>query len=312
LTYSEGLAALMRGEASPISARAVKGMVDFGRLLSKWRLLLDNNDLLIVFDEIVNDVGYHVHLHQISESTEEMEDRQNNVNELRSLVLQNRELPLEEFLTEVALTADVDILKEDANAVALLTLHSAKGLEFPVVFIAGVEQGVLPHQRSMEDKDEMAEERRLFYVGLTRAKDQLYLTYTFRRSLYGSEKTRTDISDFLFDIPDNVQEGMSLRMKSQREREGYRMETTWESNGTPTPRRAERSKIIPFSSSPQPAAQPTKYRAGMSVYHQKYGDGTVLESARSGTDEEVTVVFKGVGVKRLLASFANLVILKNR
>lgn len=308
MTYSEGLAALMRGEASPISGRAAKSLADFGTMLSKWKLMLEHNDLLMVFDEIVNDIGYHTYLHQISQSMDEYEDRQNNINELRSRVLENRELPLQEFLVDTALVADVDALKEDADAVALLTLHAAKGLEFPVVFIAGMEQGLLPHMRSMDDPDAMAEERRLFYVGLTRAKDCLFLTYAFRRSLYGNERSRTEVSSFLYDIPAPLTEGLSARMNNLREREGYRRETTWESAGTHTSRPSSSPKIIPFS---KPKTE-GKYRPGMAVYHDRYGEGMVIESAVSGSDEEVKVIFKSVGAKVMLASFANLVILKNR
>ncbi len=125
--------------------------------------------------------------------------------------------------------ADVDTLDENADAVTLLTLHSAKGLEFPVVFIAGMEDGLLPHLRSMDEPEAMAEERRLFYVGITRAKDEVYLTYAFRRFLFGSSDANLP-SRFLADIPGELTEGrVSSGSAHQREAYSFERQTTWDS-----------------------------------------------------------------------------------
>src|SRR5690606_19040276 len=139
-----------------------------------------------------------------------------------------RDQSLGDFLAEQALVADVDSLVEDEDKVTLLTLHSAKGLEYPVVFITGLEEGLLPHSRSFDDPDGMAEERRLLYVGLTRAKDQVYLTYAFRRMLYGDSIPGVP-SRFLADIPEELTEGMSATMGDLRSRAAYQRQTSWDS-----------------------------------------------------------------------------------
>jgi DNA helicase-2/ATP-dependent DNA helicase PcrA len=198
--------------------------------------------------------------------------------------------------------------------VTLLTLHAAKGLEYPVVFITGMEEGLLPHSRSFDDPDGMQEERRLLYVGLTRAKDQVYLTYAFRRMLYGDSIPGVP-SRFLADIPENLTEGVSATIGDLRSRAAYQRQTSWgpspsSSSRSIPPTPSGRSKIIPFTTEPKPAPA-TKYKTGMRVKHAKFGEGIVIESALYGGDEEVTVAFAAAGMKRLAASFANLTIVKD-
>jgi DNA helicase II / ATP-dependent DNA helicase PcrA len=126
-------------------------------------------------------------------------------------------ISLTDFLTDVALVADVDELSEEIDAVTLMTLHSAKGLEYPIVFLTGLEEGLLPHSRSMESPVEVAEERRLLYVGMTRAERRLYLTYAFRRSWRGYRDSEPSApSRFLEDLPDEV-----LKQPSDRQRQGF-------------------------------------------------------------------------------------------
>jgi DNA helicase-2/ATP-dependent DNA helicase PcrA len=207
--------------------------------------------------------------------------------------------------------ADVDSLAEDLNAVTLLTLHAAKGLEYPVVFITGLEEGLLPHMRSFDEPDEMAEERRLMYVGLTRAKLRVYLSYAFRRLIYGDSSPGFP-SRFLADIPAEIVEGLSPRLMQDRARQSYQNETNWDRPQLSEGQRAVRAGITPFN--PSVGAQHVapkndlQFRAGQKVRHAKFGDGIVVMSQRSGSDEEVTVSFKDktVGIKRLAASFANL------
>jgi DNA helicase-2/ATP-dependent DNA helicase PcrA len=307
----EGLTALAAGEASPITGKAAKALGDFGRQLAAWRDLLGaGNDLLALFNAITTDTGYNLYLHEISDTPDQLTERQENVQQLEARIRENRELTLTDFLAEVALVADVDTLDPDEDAVTLLTLHAAKGLEYPIVFIAGLEDGILPHSRSFDDPDGMAEERRLLYVGLTRAKDQLYLTYAFRRNLYGDSMLGTP-SRFLGDIPAGLTQGVTATLGSLRDRQSYQRMTTWEQSGTT--RRSSGGggsvsaggKIIQF---PQ-RDEPLKYRAGMRVKHPKFGEGVVLDSRKDRQSEEVQVRFAQFGVKTLDSTFANLIIL---
>ncbi|GAG44629.1 unnamed protein product, partial [marine sediment metagenome] len=143
----------------------------------------------------------------IRDGTEEGEDRWNNILELRTVAREYLDLPpeaaLTTFLEEVALVSDVDSFDEAVNAPTLLTLHMAKGLEFPVVFMVGLEEGLFPHSRSFNDPEAMEEERRLCYVGITRAKERLYLVHTFRRTMYGESQVSVP-SRFIADVPDHL------------------------------------------------------------------------------------------------------------
>lgn len=332
LDYAEALTRLVIGAESPLSGRTRNLFMDFGQMLAGWRRLAEAGELLELFDDIVARIGYTLYLHEISDTEEQAIDRAENVRELRGLVAQAQEstISLADFLAEQSLVADVDELKDNENSVTLLTLHSAKGLEYPVVFITGLEEGLMPHVRAFDDPDGMGEERRLMYVGITRARDLLYLSYAFRRTVFGSSMANTP-SRFLADIPGSLTEGMSPIVAQQASRQSFLRETTWDPNprseqryesrlnrdlrrfGPPGGGSAEgkragnerlRSKIIPFKREQSPAA----YRTGQRVLHPKYGSGTVIECKPSGDDEEITVAFedKKVGIKRLLASFANL------
>lgn len=151
----------------------------------------------------------------------------------------------------------------------------------------------------------MAEERRLFYVGITRAMQRVYLTYAFRRLIYG-ESSPGIPSRFLRDIPSSLTEGMSARLIKDHDKRSYLEDTTWDKAAS-LPAAKPRSLLSPPPTPRAPAAKDNlKYRTGQNVRHAKFGDGVVIESKRSGGDEEVTVSFKTVGIKRLAASFANL------
>ncbi|MBZ0295547.1 MAG: UvrD-helicase domain-containing protein [Anaerolineae bacterium] len=302
-SYGGALQALVDGEVSPLSTRATAAFIEFGKMLDGWRHTADTDNLTELFDRIMGQTQYRIYLQEISDTRDQVIERDENLRELRGQLemADATETPLNEFLAQTALVADVDTLQEDADAVTLLTLHSAKGLEYPIVFIAGMEEGVLPHTRSMDDPEEMAEERRLMYVGLTRAKDQVYLTYAFRRFLYGNSEANVP-SRFLGDIPVELVDGMvSSSSASRRESYSYQRETTWDQSTFGTGRK----KIITF-----PSAEPElQFKTGMRVQHARFGEGTVIESKRSGSDEEVTVSFKMVGIKRLAASYAGLKVL---
>jgi len=191
-----------------------------------------------------------------------------------------------------------------------MTLHAAKGLEFPTVFITGLNEGILPHQRSLEDPEEMAEERRLMYVGVTRAKDRLFLTRPFRQTIYGSYEM-TSPSRFLEDIPANLLTGQFVKKEVANESAYARM-TTW---GDPEDIEPEPRRNLPREPKARPVAREqvqtdARYRTGQRVRHPSFGDGMIIESRGSGDDEIVVIAFEGTGIKRLAANMVELKVLK--
>jgi DNA helicase-2/ATP-dependent DNA helicase PcrA len=220
--------------------------------------------------------------------------------ELHNVAAEYADLTLTDFLADVALVSDVDSLSSgEVNALTLLTLHSAKGLEFPVVFVTGLEEGILPHSRSFDDVEQMAEERRLTYVGLTRAEDRLFLTYAFMRTRYGESEPSVP-SRFLKDVPPELVSG------SWRQGRGA---GTWDAGrGMWEQGRGTRGAVRGSqpSASVTAATHSPEFRAGQRVRHATFGEGLVIESRLDGNDEMVTVHFERVGLKRLMASFARL------
>ncbi len=343
--------------AHPFKGRALTALTRFGNLLNGWLMARESLSVTELLDKIVDQTGFKAHL---DDGTDEGKERWQNVMEFRGVAGDDAQITLVDFLEQVALVADADTVAENANAPTLLTLHASKGLEFPIVFIAGLEEKILPHSRSLEDGEEMAEERRLFYVGLTRAEDKIYLSHAFRRSLYGMSDVSTP-SRFLADIPDELVLGGN-KAAGRREEATSRM-SSWDwdsgsnrnetrgrgygSSGTSvgssnsvgsrgaqgaygSPRGSRRrsmdsnyrasrpfapsKKAVPKKHLPKPnAARPEarrnieqKHKSGQKVRHSKFGDGMVIESKVTGTDEEVTVAFAEHGIKRLAASFAKL------
>jgi len=168
-----------------LSSRAQRVLAAFLELVEGWLAVRRVLTVAQLIDRVLEDTRYGDYLR---DGSEEGEDRWANVLELRNVAADYENMTLTDFLADVALVSDVDNLSTEADAPTLLTLHSAKGLEFPVVFITGLEEGILPHSRSFDDPEQMAEERRLMYVGLTRAKDRLFLTRTFIRTRYGESE----------------------------------------------------------------------------------------------------------------------------
>lgn len=280
------------------SGRGASVLADFGALLAGWRADRVRLALPALFDRILSDTRYQQY---IEDGTPEGGDRWENVQELRRLAYEFEERGLDGFLENLALVSDQDMMPERPDVPTLMTLHAAKGLEFGRVFIVGLDEGLLPHSRSSDDPEEMAEERRLFYVGLTRARNALYLVRAERRSTYGSFEVSMP-SRFLEDIPAELveQQGghsfMPRRPFSLPEKQAR-----WES----APRRAGGYNDMASADLLRP-----RYPPGTRVNHPTWGEGLVIES-RFGVDneEEITVAFESVGFKRLLASLAKLEIL---
>ena len=235
------------------------------------------------------------------DGTPQGEARLQNLDEVRGLAeeFDTREDPLvglEEFLTEVALVSDVDAYSEDDEGVTLITLHMVKGLEFPVVFIAGLEEGLLPHQRALDDPSgkEMAEERRLAYVGITRARDRLYLSCAFRRHLFGQSRA-SFASRFLGDIPQAL---IAQPAKGAAPAPPPRP-------GSGGPGYRERMLERQIEEAPaRPLVQ--RFKAGDLVAHPSFGAGTVMKSTLTRSDEELVVRFDKAGVKILSGTLAPL------
>ena len=279
--------ARLKGDAEhqpPFSARMSKVLSDFQGLMEEFIARSQELNLVDLFDLVVEKFGYKEYVL----SGEDGEERWDNILELRTVVQQYQDLKprdsLAAFLERVSLVSDVDGLNGSVGAVTLITLHQAKGLEFPVVFIVGMEDGILPHIRSFDDSAQMEEERRLCYVGITRAKEKVYLVRAFRRSLMGSS-TINKPSRFLSDIPQHLVSGGGLWQGE-------------ESLATAT--------MYSWNRVSAPVVTTLELKAGDHVRHAIFGDGVVVSCQPAKDDIEVVVAFDGAGVKKLLLSFARL------
>jgi DNA helicase-2/ATP-dependent DNA helicase PcrA len=265
----------------PFSARTVKALAGFAAMLENFIEKSRELDLVKLFDLVVEGSGYKQYITGLVDG----EERWENILELRGVAQDYQDLKpgegLTAFLEGVALVSDVDDLPEKLETVTLITLHQAKGLEFPVVFIVGMEDGIIPHYKSIDDPAQLEEERRLCYVGITRAKKKVYLVRAFRRHLMGSS-TVSQPSRFLLDIPEHL-----------IARGGVKDETEW-----PTPSVAEKE--------PELLRDLPEFKAGEHVRHDQFGEGVVVNYHKVKNDAEVVVAFEGAGVKRFLMSFAKI------
>jgi DNA helicase II / ATP-dependent DNA helicase PcrA len=307
---SQVLLDLARGEQSPhwaaFSGATARKLADFGSWLQKWIELKETQPLPLLFKQILQDIDYRTFL---EDGSEEGADRWENVEELIRLAYEYETSGMTAFLENIALVADQDTLPERPDAPTLLTLHASKGLEFPVVFITGLDEKVLPHSRSFDDPEEMAEERRLFYVGITRAKDRLYLVRAESRGMYGGYDY-AEPSRFLQDIPPELVNTTAKKSKTSSQH------WDWGDSGRPSSSSGLSSSPYLWKnpSNPPQAVQKKelKYQVNLHVLHPTWGDGLVLESKFIDQDEIVVVDFDSVGVKRLDASLAGLIIVQNK
>jgi DNA helicase-2/ATP-dependent DNA helicase PcrA len=274
--------------AHPFQKRIAGALLRFLGLLNELIALSKTGSLSELLDALIDRIDYK----QYIMSDPDGEERWENVQELRAVVIEYDQLKPEQalpsFLEDVALITDVDEYDDKADSVTLITLHAAKGLEFPTVMIVGMEEGLLPHMRSLESgsAEQLEEERRLCYVGMTRAKQHLYLVRAFRRAFTGHNPP----SRFLADIPPQLiattQRAVQPAMLPQR----YRYAVHSEHDHVP-------ERGLPAES----------LAAGDHVRHEKFGEGIVVSCEPSGTDYQVVVAFRGeAGIKKLLLSFAPL------
>ena len=281
-------------EAAPLTKRAKASLRAFHEMVETARAVAAEGTVEAVLDHLIREIAYQDYLFA---EFDDAEDRWLNVMELRTVASNYDaiapEAALSAFLEDVALVSDLDSLEDGArSAVTLITLHAAKGLEFPVAFLVGMEEGVLPHLRSFDHVDSMEEERRLCYVGMTRAQKRLYLVHAFRRALAGSSGHNPP-SRYLDEIPEDAvdRRGRTISTPSPDIRPARNRRVTWdEFDGV----------------DPDPAELPEALREGDAVRHATFGSGLVVACLATGTDHELTVDFEGVGVKKLLMSLAPL------
>lgn len=292
-----------------LAGRARAALANFAGMLAGWLAARASSTPLVLMDRVLAETDYQSF---VEDGTEEGHDRWENLLELRRVASEFPEPGLDEFLEQVALVSDQDTLQTNQNAPTLLTLHAAKGLEFRVVFICGLNDGVLPHSRSFDDPEEMMEEVRLLYVGITRAKDRLYLLFSQNRASYGYAEPAIP-SRFLDYIPyDLIDEDQSDRRTPGRRPVTGDSRREWNGrSGRSRDDRRERWEPASNRAAPRTPAKSTapvqqRFSPGMHVKHPAWGEGMVLNSKMQDGDEIVDVHFAGVGLKRLVASLAPL------
>jgi DNA helicase II / ATP-dependent DNA helicase PcrA len=272
-------------DSAEIAPAARAALADFGRLIDDLRDLSERMPLPQFLDRVLDATGYQ---RMLRDGAPENEERWANVAELVGLAAEYADVPppqgLTQFLENVALVADVDTLDDSSNGVTLITLHQVKGLEFPVVFLAGMEEGLLPHVRALEEGDSgVAEERRLTYVGVTRAQRRLYVLHAFRRHLYGSPQL-AEASRFLADLPADLLDIVR--------RPGAALPSPPRTPG------AVRAAVHAHAVRPNPVElPPQRYREGTRIAHPKLGEGTILKSTMTRSGEEVVIKFDSAGVR---------------
>ena len=318
----------------PEMGRSALAIADFGAKLLGWQEQMNSDPSIVnLMDRIIRETGYQAWLEADSDKDD---DRWENVEELRNMAFEYEERGLSEFLQNLALVSDQDTVAENPDCPTLMTLHAVKGLEFSRVFIIGLDDGILPHSRSFDDPEEMAEERRLFYVGITRAKNSLTLVRAEQRFSYGEVNTMIR-SRFIDDIPQDLIRDLSGRSSARVSRSSFRSASRWENNpswsrgvfsaassgtstytrssepirrtGSTISSRPETSKVSSAGSGRTAAKEDVKleFHPLDKVRHNSWGEGTVLESKIDGGDEVVTIQFKSVGLKKVIAGMTKLV-----
>ena len=274
----------------PALERAAGKLQAFCQIIEDCAALLGTIPLPDFYDEVVSRTGYAAMLEQKNDV--ESRVRLDNIRELKSSIvsyLENTDEPsLNGFLEEIALYTDLEQLDSDSDAIVMMTIHAAKGLEFPQVFLSGAEEGLFPGMRAIGEPEEMEEERRLCYVAMTRAKESLTITYAKQRMLYG-RTTVNHRSRFVDEIPKECVTGGEDRCPQRRE-------------AAPAPRKPRPRHDTLLSAKPQAAAS---YQAGDMVLHDAFGEGMVISVAKMGNDAMLEIAFDRVGTKKLMANYAS-------
>lgn len=298
------------------TSRSASKLMGFTKMIRDFQECIEDgmglNDLL---QEVLEKTKYLDFLH---EDIETYDDRVNNIKELSSMFIkyeeESEDANLSEFLEDVALISDIDSYNEDEDAVVLMTLHSAKGLEFPVVFIPGMEEGIFPGNQSMFSEEDLEEERRLAYVGITRAKKKLYLISSQQRMLYG-QTSRNMPSRFLREIPSSVIDDQSVVVRRSTGftsahsgfSSGARGGSSYTSSSKIGSARQSSNSAHKFGQAGN-AAQKSNvdYKVGDTVSHKSFGTGTILTITPMGGDMLLEVAFDKAGTKKMMANYARL------
>lgn len=298
-------------EQYPELLRSSVKLISFARCIQKLCGEQDRFTITDFVSHVLDETGYWLPL--MKEDSIEAQSRLDNLKEFLSVAAEyekSAESPsLGGFLEGVSLVSDIDNYDEEQDAVTLMTIHSAKGLEFPVVFLTGMEEGLFPTMQSIADDEELEEERRLCYVALTRAKQKLYLTNTSCRMLYGST-TYTRPSRFISEIPPEL----TFRLKERKSTpDGFFKDFKYEAQATlqSTSKRLEnimtKSGLFDaFDVRKKKAEEAIDFKEGDRVMHKKFGQGTIISCTPLGKDMKLQVAFDTVGTKNLMAMFANL------
>ncbi|MCH1624668.1 DNA helicase PcrA [Ferdinandcohnia quinoae] len=290
--------ALHEIEQIGVSGKVTNTLREFRDQIQNWGQMQEFLSVTELVEQVIDKTGYKDALK--AEKTLEAQSRLENIDEFLSVTQnfekQNDDKSLVAFLTDLALVADIDKLEEDEtdknDAVVLMTLHSAKGLEFPVVFLIGLEEGVFPHSRSLMEEAEMEEERRLAYVGITRAEQELYITNAQMRTLYG-RTSMNSVSRFIKEIPEELIEDFGEQLKQERLQQHRK--------ATPFPSRPAVARPVATST----GGDEIGWNVGDKAEHKKWGIGTVVSVKGDGESKELDIAFPSpTGIKRLLAKFA--------
>ncbi|MEG4976818.1 DNA helicase PcrA [Microcoleus sp. K4-B3] len=268
-----------------LAGRSAKAIIKFAEMIGRWQSQVETLPASQIVQGIIQDSGYIEDLK--NQGTEEAENRIENVRELYNAVLQfeeqNEEPTLTSFLAKASLASDLDDLQEEDSRVSLMTLHSAKGLEFPVVFLVGMEQGLFPNFRSLDDPKAIEEERRLCYVGITRAQELLFLTHTRERRLWGGFREHCTPSLFLGELPPHLLAGSAKKTKAGK---------TAESKG-----KTNNSAANSGSSQAGNNGQSADWQTGDRVFHHAFGVGEITHVLGEGGKTNLAIKFSGLGRK---------------
>ena len=283
---------------------AIKKLLGFSEIIQSLIKLKDTVTIEDLTGRILNDTGYMPAL--VMEDTTESKTRIENLGEFISVITEfekNEETgnTLGEFLENISLVSDIDGYDENEDSAVLMTIHSAKGLEFPIVFLSGLEEGLFPGMRSMESDDDIEEERRLCYVAITRAKEQLYITKTISRTIHGKTMPTT-ASRFFKEIPvEYLEDKTTLQPKVAKV-----MQDLGVRNAAAPKKEVYMTKGFGSSVKSSGSTDYSKFKAGDTVEHRTFGRGEILKATPCGNDCILEIQFESIGFKRLMAAFAKV------
>lgn len=293
-----------------LTARVKRPLELFGEFIFKMMAYQSNMSVMDLIDHVMKESGYIAELE--SENKPENETRIENLKELLSVAkdfAKSDEVPnLENFLSNVALVSDIDNADLEEDRVTLMTLHSAKGLEFPLVFMTGMEEGLFPHSRTLMNETEIEEERRTCYVGITRARNKLYMTNAKMRTLYGKTVCYPQ-SRFMSEIPEECIERLVVRANSygfassNNPQIGFNSSFRSSTNLTSTPRNTTTPMVNAVGAGIKPDNN-VSWKAGDKAKHGKWGIGTVVSVKGSGDEVELKIAFPEQGIKALMQKYA--------